>query len=145
MKIRNQILKFNPLEIKHGLDDIKISIASLRFNIDFNVSNSSMARLIEFKVIVKNNPYYLSGKMHYKDIKVLFIVGTRSIDFNDLLREKKIQIHSPRDYTILYDDEKKCIDIKISGHQKTVINDFELGLMLHQIEKAKEKIKEKIC
>jgi len=134
MKIHSPILKFDPLEIKHGLDDIKIRIATLVFKIDFN---EAMLRRIEIEIIVKNNPYYLHGKYYYDDIGAFFIVGSRQVEFNYLLREKKSQIHYPMDYTILYNEEKKYIDMKISCNQKTVVNDFELRLIQQQIEKAK--------
>jgi hypothetical protein len=144
VKIHNSILKFDPLEIKHGLDDIKIRIAALVFEIDFNTQNNLMSRRMEIEIIAKNNPYYLNGKYHYDDIGAFFIVGSQRIEFNYLLREKKSQMHYPMDYTILYNEEKKCIDIKISGNQKTVVNDFELRLIQQQIEKAKIMVAQEV-
>jgi hypothetical protein len=140
MKIHNPVLKFNPLEIKHGLDDIKIRVATLVFEIDVNMMSNSITRHIEIEIIAKNNPYYLRGKHNYDDIRTFFIAGSRRVEFNYLLREKKSQMRFPMVYTILYNEEKNCIDIKIGDNQKTVINDFELRLIRRQIEKAKHRI-----
>jgi hypothetical protein len=141
MKIHNPVLKFNPLEIKHGLDDIKIRIASLIFEIDVNMMSNSITRHIEIEIIAKNNPYYLHGKYYYDDIQTFFIAGSQRVEFNYLLREKKSQMRFPMVYTILYNEEKNCIDIRTNGdNQKTVVNDFELRLIQHQIEKAKYMI-----
>jgi hypothetical protein len=142
MKIHSSVLKFDPLEIKHGLDDIKIRIATLVFEIDFNIQNNSKSSHIEIEIAVKNNPYYLHGKYYYDDIESFFIVGARHVEFNHLLHGEKNQIfyYYPRRYIILYNKEKKCIDIKIDDNQKTVVNDFELRLIQQQIEKAKYMI-----
>jgi hypothetical protein len=100
---------------------------------------------VSFKLKVKNIPYYLHGKYHYDDIMTMLDIGGKTIPFGLILREGEYQTTDNIQYTLLYDEEKNQIDIKVSDDRKTIINNFEMRLLQRQIEKAKNLIKEKVC
>jgi hypothetical protein len=101
---------------------------------------------VVINLMVKNNTYKLHEKFSRKEPRaVLAVGGSRLVGFDNLLEGERFLINYPINYILSYNKEKKCIDIKVQDNQKTIVNDFDLRVIQHQNEKAKEMIRQKLA
>ena len=148
MELHNIVLKFQPLELDSNGAEYIVKIATLILDFDLEIMERPFLTPLNVVIIlmVKNNTYNLHEKFSRKEpIAILAVGGSRLVGLDKLLDGEKIHVNYPMNYTILYNEEKNCIDIEIHDKQKTVVNDFDLQLIQHQNEKAKEMIRQKLA